>query len=224
MAGRRRSGGEWMGNGRLWVVRRPLREDARRPGGLGATGKRMGRAAECCARREGGAIRRHWATHQEGATPGSPWLPLLERAAPDGSTRGDDEAQEQSPANIASWRLATNEAFRGCARPAGQRSRATRRSQAFGPARATRRLGRTRRAALIQRGPEGGVWDSPGRDGSTTPPHRSGSGSRRRRWTATTARGVAATASRAGWRARVRRVRRESGMGPPLRYAHDPEA
>jgi hypothetical protein len=50
--------------------------------------------------------------HHEGATPGSPWLPLLERAAPDGSTRGDDQGQEQSPANIASWRVATNEALR----------------------------------------------------------------------------------------------------------------
>jgi len=36
-------------------------------------------------------------------------------------------------------------------------------------------------------------------------------GSYTRRWTAITARGVAATASRAGWRARVRRVGRESG-------------
>jgi hypothetical protein len=129
--GRRRSGGEWMGNGRLWVVRRPLREDAMRPSGSGATGKRMGPAAECCARREGGAIRRPRATHQEGATPGSPWLPHLERAAPDGSTRGDDEGQEQSPASIASWRPATNKAFRGWARPAGQRSRATRRGHAL---------------------------------------------------------------------------------------------
>ncbi len=43
-----------------------------------------------------------------------------------------------------------------------------------------------------------------------------GSGSRRRRWTATTARGVAATASRTGWRTRVRRVRRDS-EGDPYR-------
>ena len=43
-------------------------------------------------------------------------------------------------------------------------------------------------------------------DGSVTRPDRSGLGSRCRRWTATTARGVAATGSRAGWRARVRRV------------------
>jgi hypothetical protein len=34
-----------------------------------------------------GPISRPGAIHREGATPGSPWLPLLERAAPDGSTR-----------------------------------------------------------------------------------------------------------------------------------------
>jgi hypothetical protein len=78
-----------------------------------------------------GPISRPGATHREGATPGSPWLPLPERAAPDGSTRGDDEGQEQSPANIASWRVATHEAFRGCARPARQRSRATRTGRAL---------------------------------------------------------------------------------------------
>ena len=66
------------------------------------------------------------------------------------------------------------------------------------PSRAARRLGRTRRAALIQRGPEGGVWDSPRGDWSYNAPAPFGSGSRRRRWTAAAARGVAATASRAG--------------------------
>jgi hypothetical protein len=44
-----------------------------------------------------------------------------------------------------------------------------------------------------------------------------GSCSRRRRWTAATARGVAATASRSGWRARVRRVRRDSEGDPYCR-------
>ena len=44
-----------------------------------------------------------------------------------------------------------------------------------------------------------------------------GSGSRRRRWTATTARGVAATASRTGWRTRVGRVRRDPEADPYCR-------
>ena len=47
------------------------------------------------------------------------------------------------------------------------------------------------------RGCAGG--DSPGRMGSVTRPHRSRSGCRCRRWTATTARGVAATGSRASY-------------------------
>jgi hypothetical protein len=101
-----------VGNGRLWVVRRPLRDGRYAPSGSGATDKGMGPAADCCVRRKGGpsvALVRH----QEGATPGSPWLPLRERAAPDGSTRGDDEGQEHSPANIASWCVATNEARPG---------------------------------------------------------------------------------------------------------------
>jgi hypothetical protein len=118
--------------------------------------------------------------HQEGATPGSPWLPLPERAAPDGSTRGDDEGQEQSPANIASWRVATNEARSG------------RSGDGHGPpdeGRVRREAGQAlaqpgRRAVLGGIGapprcserPEGGLWDSPGRDGSKTRPYRSGLG------------------------------------------------
>jgi hypothetical protein len=80
-----------------------------------------------------------------------------------------------------------------------------------GPARATRRLGRTRRAALISASAlrVGVGLTGPGWLYNASAPF--GSGSRRRRWTATTARGVAATASRTGWRARVRRVGRSPG-------------
>ena len=47
-----------MGNGRLWVVRRPLREDAMRPGGSGATGKRMGPGSRRSRPRPPGRLRR----------------------------------------------------------------------------------------------------------------------------------------------------------------------
>ena len=40
-----------MDNGRLWVVRRPLRDGRYATERLGATGKGMGLAAECCVRR-----------------------------------------------------------------------------------------------------------------------------------------------------------------------------
>jgi hypothetical protein len=101
-----------VGNGRLWVVRRPLRDGRYAPSGSGATGKGMGPAADCCVRRkEGPSVA---LVRPSGG--GNPWLALAtlrERAAPDGSTRGDDEGQEQWPADIASWRVVTNEsAFR----------------------------------------------------------------------------------------------------------------
>jgi hypothetical protein len=85
------------------------------------------------------------------------------------ATRGGGRGREPSPAR----------SCRGALRPTKRAQREWPRctdakGPSVGPARATRRLGRTRRAALIQRGPEGGVWDSPGRDGSTTRRHRSG--------------------------------------------------
>jgi hypothetical protein len=85
------------------------------------------------------------------------------------ATRGGGRGREPSPARSCRGALPpTKRAQREWPRCTDAKG------PSVGPARATRRLGRTRRAALIQRGPEGGVWDSPGRDGSTTRRHRSG--------------------------------------------------
>jgi hypothetical protein len=71
----------------------------------------------------------------------------------------------------------------------------SRRSRAvLGPARATRRLGRNQRAALISASALRVCCGT--RSAGMVLQTRSHVGSRRRRWTATTARGVAATASR----------------------------
>jgi hypothetical protein len=72
MAGRRRrSGGECMGNGRLWVVRRPLRDGRYATRRLGRHGQKDGLAAECCARREGGAYQ---SPRSDPSGGGNPWL------------------------------------------------------------------------------------------------------------------------------------------------------
>ena len=85
------------------------------------------------------------------------------------ATRGGGRGREPSPARSCRGALPPTK----CAQREWPRCTDAK-GPSLGPARATRRLGRTRRAALIQRGPEGGVWDSPGRDGSTTRRHRSG--------------------------------------------------
>ena len=98
---------------------------------MGATGKRMGPAAARCARRERGAIRRPWATIRRGQPLARLGYPSLSGLPQMVQARGDDQGLEQSPANIASWHVATNKAFSGCERPAAQRSRPTRRGQAL---------------------------------------------------------------------------------------------
>jgi len=63
-----------MGNGRLWVVRRPLRDGRYATERLGATGKGMGLAAECRVRRQQGAILGRWAARRGRASGRAPVL------------------------------------------------------------------------------------------------------------------------------------------------------
>jgi hypothetical protein len=102
----------------------------------------------------------------QGATPGSPWLPLLERAAPDGSTRGDDQGfRSNRPRTSRRGALPPMKrvqgAFRGWARPAGRRSRATRRGQALAQPGRRAVLGGIGAPPRFSERPEGGCGTRP---------------------------------------------------------------
>jgi hypothetical protein len=149
-----------VGNGRLWVVRRPLRDGRYATERFGRHGQRDGPGSRMLRPQKGGAILGPRGDQKGGRLWPAPVLPSVSYQPGDASC-WEDSARRPDAAS----------ALRVCC---GTR-------------------------------PAGWFCNAPA-------PFRVGS--RRRRWTATTARSVAATASRVGWRARVRRVGRSRGKGP----------